>query len=104
VGDLGRLLRVIEADTALVRQLRDILRFPDDTRWQRLLEAVQNSVVVDNRVRAFECLANGGNLLLLFACHEGQIDFAHPLGLLSPASVGDPSTMCASLSHAGRVE
>lgn len=100
VGDLGRLLSLIEQDTALVRQLRDILRFPDDVRWQNLLEAVRSSVVVDNRVRAFLCPANDGQeeLQLLFACREGQIDFAHPLGLVSPERQNSPELQCASMT------
>jgi hypothetical protein len=95
VGDLGRLLAVIESDTALVRQLRDILRFPDDARWQNLLDAVKASVVVDNRVRAFQCPAAEGELLLLYACHEGQIDFARPLGLLHAQSSTSTALECA---------
>ena len=113
IGDLRRLLAIVEQDTALVRQLRDILRFPDDTRWQNLLDAVHGSVVVDNRVRAFQCPAQGGEeagggggggeLFLLFACHEGQIDFSHPLGLLSPTATGSTQYLCAPGSAESRL-
>jgi hypothetical protein len=90
IGDFSHLLDIVEQDPALVRQLRDILRFPDDARWNFLVDAVRSSVVVDNRVRAFQCPSDDGilQLLILYACFEGQIDFSSPLGLQSPASPG----------------
>ena len=78
---MKRVIDYVRTHPSLVRALRTALKIPDEMRWADLEQAVEGSVLVDNRVRAFECPALEGELYLLFSCASGRINFAKPIGL-----------------------
>lgn len=95
VGDFKNLLRILAGDPRLIRNLRDVLKILDEGRWQELVHTVEASVLVDNRLRAFMCPAPSGELLLLFPCHQGRIDFRTPIGLYCPQGPENPGYVYA---------
>jgi hypothetical protein len=99
VGDFKNLLKTIKGDSTLIRKLRDILKILDEGRWQELVHTVESSVLVDNRVRAFMCPAPSGQLLLLFPCNQGRIDFRTPIGLYCPQGPDNPSYVYVVASY-----
>ena len=79
VGDLGMLMHAIENDSDSKQHLKSCLKLDDPVRWNRLREAVNMAVAVDNRIRVFCSTSHSGSdgddLYVLFNTHEGRIFF-----------------------------
>jgi hypothetical protein len=79
VGDLGVLLHEVEHDLEAKQHLKSSLKLDDPVRWNKLREAVNAAVPVDNRVRMFCSTSHtdtdGDDLYVLFYAHEGKIGF-----------------------------
>jgi hypothetical protein len=114
VGDLGKLMHAIEDDNDAKQHLKSCLKLDDPVRWNRLREAVNMAVAVDNRIRVYcstsHAGSDGDDLYLLFNTHEGRICFDQGpheskhsesstiLGILTRAAGSSNVPRCASLT------